>query len=190
MKVGYARVSSDDQNLDLQLDALNNVGCERIFRDEISGATINRPGLTDALQFLRAGDTLVIWKLDRLGRNTLQMLDLLHQFENQKILFSSLTEGIDTGTPGGKLIFTILSSFAQYEREILKERTRAGLTAARARGRYGGRPRKLSPQQEKGLAAMAANPEISIGEIAEAFGISRPSVYSYLKRLSSPPAPP
>lgn len=186
MKIGYARVSTDDQNLDSQLDALNAVGCERIFRDEMSGASIDRrPGLTDALQFLRAGDTLVIWKLDRLGRNVLQMLDLLNQFENQKILFASLTEGIDTGTPGGKLIFTILSSFAQYEREILKQRTLAGLAAARARGRYGGRPRKLSPQQEKGLAAMAANPEISIGEIAEAFNISRPCVYSYLKRLSS-----
>ena len=182
MKIGYARVSTDDQNLDSQLDALNAAGCERIFRDEMSGANINRPGLTDALQFLRAGDTLVIWKLDRLGRNALQMLDLLYQFENQKILFASLTEGIDTGTAGGKLIFAILSSFAQYEREIIKERTRAGLEAARARGKFGGRPRKLTPQQEKGLLAMMANPENSICEIAQAFSISRASVYSYLKK--------
>lgn len=185
MNIGYARVSTLEQNLDLQIDALKQAGCEKIFVDKATGANMNRPALNEALQFMRAGDRLIIWKMDRLGRNMLDSLKFLDQLKETGSFLTSLTECCGTGTPTEQLLMSLLMSFAQHERNVLIERTRAGLEAARARGRVGGRPKKLSPQQEKGLAAMAANPDISIGEIAEAFGISRPSVYSYIKRLKS-----
>lgn len=184
MIIGYARVSTLEQNLDLQIDALNQAGCEKIFVDKATGANMSRPALAEALQFMRAGDRLIIWKMDRLGRNMLDCLKFLEELKQTGINLSSLTEGCGTGTASEQLLMALLMSFAQHERNLIIERTRAGLEAARARGRYGGRPKKLTPQQEKGLAAMAAKPEISIGEIAEAFGISRPCVYSYIKRLA------
>lgn len=190
MIIGYARVSTLEQNLDLQIDALNQAGCEKIFVDRATGANMNRPALQEALEFMRTGDRLIIWKMDRLGRSMLDCLKFLDELKQAGTNLTSLTEHCGTGTASEQLLMALLMSFAQHERNLIVERTRAGLEAARARGRYGGRPKKLTPQQEKGLAAMAANPAISISEIAEAFNISRPSVYAYLKRLSKAmPAP-
>ena len=147
MKIGYARVSTQDQNLDLQRDALKKAGCERIFEDKISGARIERKGLKEALEYVREGDVPVVWKLDRLGRGLKDLIEKMNDLENQKIGFKSLTENMDTTTPGGKLIFNIFASLAEFERNIIRERTKVGLSAARARGRLGGRPKKLSPEQ-------------------------------------------
>ncbi|MCT7950000.1 recombinase family protein, partial [Ancylothrix sp. C2] len=182
MNIGYARVSTNDQNLHLQLDALNKAGCEKIFTDEMTGSKMDRPGLDAALAYLREGDRLIIWKIDRIGRNSRGVLAFVDEIEAKGCFLSSITEGGGTGTPTEKFFLAMLTAFAELERGNLIERTNAGLAAARARGRFGGRPRKLSPQQEKGLLAMLANPENSISEIAEAFGLSRTSVYTYLKR--------
>lgn len=139
MKIGYARVSTQDQTLDLQIDALNNATCDRILSDTISGVNSSKPGLDQALQILREGDTLVVWKLDRLGRNTKGLLTLVEDFKRRNIQFESLTDKIDTSTPMGQFCFTVLAGMAQMERELIRERTMAGLLAARARGRLGGR---------------------------------------------------
>src|SRR6266542_4872487 len=145
MDVGYARVSTLEQNLDLQKDALTKAGCERIFTDRISGAKSERPGLTDALSFVRKGDVLVVWKLDRLGRSLQQLIETVTGLATRGIEFRSLTEQIDTTTPGGKLIFHIFGSLAEFERDLIRQRTMAGLAAARARGRAGGRPTTMTP---------------------------------------------
>src|SRR5947209_14530630 len=144
MYVGYARVSTTDQTLDLQNDALETIGCTKIFTDTASGAKAERPGLTDALAYVRAGDTLVVWKLDRLGRSLKHLIDTITALNNKKIGFKSITESIDTTTSGGKLIFHIFGALAEFERDIIRERTNAGLHAARARGRLGGRPHALT----------------------------------------------
>lgn len=138
MLVGYARVSTSDQDLTLQTDALTKAGCEKLFTDKVSGAKLNRPGLTEALNFVRAGDTLVIWKLDRLGRSIGGLIELAADLSARKIDFRSLTDGFDTATPSGRLLFHILASVAEMERELVKERTIAGLAAARAKGGTGG----------------------------------------------------
>ncbi len=138
MLVGYARVSTSDQDLTLQTDALTKAGCEKLFTDKVSGAKLNRPGLTEALNFVRAGDTLVIWKLDRLGRSIGGLIELAADLSARKIDFRSLTDGFDTATPSGRLLFHILASVAEMERELIKERTIAGLAAARAKGGTGG----------------------------------------------------
>src|SRR6266446_3908713 len=140
MLIGYARVSTDDQSLSLQRDALNKVGCKRIFTDKASGAPTQRPGLADALSHLRKGDSLVVWKLDRLGRSVKGLVDLVGEFETRQLHFRSLTDGIDTKTPAGRFFFHVMASLAQMERELIVERTRAGLGAARKLGRIGGRP--------------------------------------------------
>ena len=139
MLIGYSRVSTQDQNLDLQNDALKNAGCEKIFEDKISGARIERKGLTEALEFVRSGDVLVVWKLDRLGRGLRDLIDKIQDLEKRGVGFRSLTENIDTTTAGGKLIFHIFGSLAEFERALIKERTKAGLASARARGITGGR---------------------------------------------------
>src|SRR3712207_2162831 len=141
MMVGYARVSTTDQTLSLQQDALMRAGCERIFSDTMSGAKAERPGLVQALRFMRSGDVLVVWKLDRLGRSLKNLIDVVTELETLGIGFRSITESIDTTTSGGKLIFHIFGALAEFERELIRERTSAGLAAARARGRKGGRPR-------------------------------------------------
>src|SRR5512142_3513689 len=149
MLVGYARVSTEDQNLDLQRDALTHAGCERIFTDVASGAQDERPGLAEAIAFLRPGDTLAVWKLDRLGRLLKHLIETVTTLQAKKIGFRSLQESIDTTTSGGKLIFHVFGALAEFERDLIRERTQAGLQAARARGRHGGRPRALD---EKRLA--------------------------------------
>src|SRR5512141_528014 len=140
MLIGYARVSTQDQTLDLQRDALDKLGCTRVFTDTASGAQIERRGLEEALAFMREGDTLVVWRLDRLGRSLKHLLETVSVLEQRKIGFRSITENIDTTTSGGKLIFHVFGALAEFERDLIRERTLAGLAAARARGRKGGRP--------------------------------------------------
>src|SRR5438552_7799221 len=140
MLIGYARVSTQEQTLDLQKDALEKIGCSKIFTDVISGAKAERKGLEEAQNFLREGDTLVVWRLDRLGRSLKHLIETITELNNRKIGFKSIQENIDTTTSGGKLVFHIFGALAEFEREIIRERTQAGLTAARARGRLGGRP--------------------------------------------------
>src|SRR3982750_2847449 len=147
MQIGYARVSTDEQNLNLQRDALKKADCHRIFTDTVSGTKAKRPGLEQALSHLRPGDTLVVWRLDRLGRSLRHLIDTVTDLQEEEIGFKSLTESIDTTTSGGKLVFHIFGALAEFEREIIRERTQAGLQAARARGRYGGPKHKLSEKQ-------------------------------------------
>lgn len=180
MKVGYARVSTHEQNLSLQIDELKKIGCTKIFTDKISGAKSERPGLQKALDFMRAGDSLVVWRLDRLGRSLKHLIEIITRFEERKIGFSSLQESIDTTTSGGKLIFHIFGALAEFERNLIRERTKAGLAAARARGRNGGRPRVLDEkkiQLAKNLYESRKHPVI---EICETLSISKSTFYNYL----------
>jgi DNA invertase Pin-like site-specific DNA recombinase len=152
MLIGYARISTGDQTLDLQRDALAVAGCGRVFEDVASGAKASRPGLEEALSYLRAGDTLVVWRLDRLGRSLPHLIETIAALAERGIGFWSLTEQIDTTTSGGKLIFHVFGALAEFERDLIRERTQAGLAAARARGRKGGRPKKLADPKKLALA--------------------------------------
>jgi DNA invertase Pin-like site-specific DNA recombinase len=181
MLIGYARVSTDDQNLDLQRDALKQAGCEQIYTDRVSGTKDNRPGLTEALSHLRTGDTLVVWRLDRLGRSLRHLIDTVTGLQERGIGFKSLQESIDTTTSGGKLVFHIFGALAEFEREIIRERTNAGLQAARARGRNGGRPKKLTKKQTEMLQHLAADKKHSVSEICQTLGIGRTAFYRYLE---------
>jgi len=181
MLIGYARISTADQNLDLQKDALLAAGCERIYTDIASGAKAQRPGLDDALQYCRPGDTLAVWKLDRLGRSLPHLVDTVHDLVARTVGFKSLQENIDTTTSGGKLIFHIFASLAEFERDIIRERTNAGLSAARARGRKGGRPKGVDEKKKKAALSLKKDPERSIKEICEIVGISRNTYYKYTK---------
>jgi DNA invertase Pin-like site-specific DNA recombinase len=182
MNIGYARVSTQDQNLDLQLDALTAAGCERLFQDTASGAKAVRAGLEDALDHVRAGDTLVVWRLDRLGRSLPDLINTVSQLEARGAGFKSLTESIDTTTTGGKLVFHIFSALAEFERTLIRERTQAGLAAARARGRQGGRPRKLDEAKTALLYKLYDEREKTVREICGLLGISKPTLYDYLDR--------
>src|SRR6266700_904155 len=173
MLIGYARVSKNEQNLDLQLDALKAAGCEKIFHDKITSLKEERKGLDEALAFLRPGDALVVWKLDRLGRTLRHLIDLVAEFNQQGIGFKSLKETIDTTTSTGKLIFHIFAALAEFERDIIHERTKAGLEAARAPGRKGGRPKTLTPKQIAQLRALYADKTNNIKDICKTFHISR-----------------
>src|SRR5215204_5748619 len=173
MLIGYARISTDDQNLDLQRDALQNANCEQIFTDQVSGTKAKRPGLDEALSHLRAGDTLVVWRLDRLGRSLRHLIETVTALQEKGIGFKSLIELIDTTTSGGRLVFNIFASHAEFEREIIRERTQAGLQAARARGKTGGRPKALTEKQVEMLRNLAADPNHSVNEICRTLGISR-----------------
>jgi DNA invertase Pin-like site-specific DNA recombinase len=177
MFIGYARVSTDDQNLDLQRDALQKAGCEQIYTDRVSGTKAERKGLTDALSHLRAGDTLVVWRLDRLGRSLRHLIDTVTDLQERGIGFKSLQESIDTTTSGGKLVFHIFAALAEFESQIIKERTQAGLTAARARGKTGGRPKALTEKQVQMLNNLAADRSNSIEDICRTLGISRTTYY-------------
>lgn len=180
MLIGYARVSTHEQNLDLQLDALKQAGCDRIFTDKISTRKAERKGLQDALEFVRPGDVLVVWKLDRLGRTLKQLIELVMSFDQQGIGFKSLKETIDTTSSTGRLVFHIFASLAEFERDIIQERTRAGLDAARARGRTGGRPKALNPKQAAQAKLLYESREHSIKDICDTLGISRGTLYKYV----------
>ncbi len=181
MIVGYARVSTDDQTLALQLDALRAAGCEKVFPDTISGTKTERPGLTKALDHVRNGDMLVVWRLDRLGRSLSHLIELIQTLEGRGVGFKSLTEQIDTTTSGGKLIFHIFGALAEFERNLIRERTMAGLQAARARGRKGGRPRKPNTDAKIVMAKrLHADPTNSIADICKTLGVSRATLYRYL----------
>src|SRR3954447_8971334 len=181
MLIGYARVSTTDQTLALQQDALQKAGCQRLFTDTASGAQTDRPGLTEALSHLREGDTLVVWKLDRLGRSLKDLITRITELQNRQIGFKSLTEQIDTTTSGGKLIFHIFGALAEFERDIIQERTQAGLEAARARGKRGGRPPALSPEKIKLARRLYADTSTSVTEICIILGISRHTLQRYVK---------
>lgn len=180
MLVGYARVSTQDQKPELQLDALKAAGCEKLFVEKASGAQRDRPELKAALDYMRDGDTLVVWKLDRLARSVKQLIETVEHLEGQGIGFRSLTEAIDTTTAGGKLVFHIFGALAEFERTIIRERTRAGLDAARARGRKGGRPSKLKEDDLKAARAMLADKSITVEEVAKRLGVSPATLYRHL----------
>jgi DNA invertase Pin-like site-specific DNA recombinase len=181
MKIGYARVSTGDQNPQLQLDALEVAGCEKIFQDQQGGAKTDREGLAEALNYVRKGDCLVVWRLDRLGRSLKHLIEVVEGLEAQGTGFISLQEGFDTTSSGGKLIFQIFGALAEFERNLIRERTKAGLEAARARGRVGGRKPKLNTDQVKTLKIMHASREHTIKEICSVFGITKPTFYRYLE---------
>lgn len=187
MFVGYARVSTQDQTLDLQKDALEKLGCTRIFTDTASGAQVERPGLEEALAFTREHDTLVVWRLDRLGRSLKHLLETVARLEQQRVGFKSITENIDTTTSGGRLIFHVFGALAEFERELIRERTKAGLAAARARGRLGGRPRTEALDNPRKIAiaqALYQDKTNSIADICQTLKVSRSTLYRYVR--SSP----
>lgn len=182
MLVGYCRVSTTDQNLSLQQDALTKAGCERIFEDTKSGARSNHPGLQAAFDFVRKGDVITVWRLDRLGRSLKDLLEIAHQLAQRGVGLKSLTESLDTSTSGGKLIFAVFGAIAEFERNLIRERTTAGLIAARARGRKGGRPRSLSEKDVAAARALLADEDITVAEIAERLGTSPATLYRYLPK--------
>lgn len=184
MKIAYCRVSTDDQNLDLQKDELKRAGCERFFSDVASGGKFDRPGLNEALTFLREGDTLVVWRLDRLGRSLKELISTVSTLQERGIGFQSLRESIDTTTPGGKLIFHVFGALAEFERDLIRERTNAGLASARARGRLGGRPKALDPTTSKIAASLLASRDSSVAEICKTLGISKATLYRNAKSAS------
>ncbi len=182
MDVGYARVSTGEQTLDLQLDALKGAGCGRVFEETASGAKADRPVLAEVLAYLRPGDALVVWRLDRLGRSLPHLIETVAALAARGIGFKSLTEQIDTTTPGGKLVFHVFGALAEFERDLVKERTHAGLAAARARGRLGGRPKKLGDPKKLALAlALYDGGQADIATICATLGVSRATLYRALK---------
>lgn len=185
MNIGYARVSTQDQNLDLQTDALTKAGCELIYKEKISGKSKERPELIKLFEKLRKGDTVVVWKLDRLGRSLRDLIDLVTKMQEMEVSFLSIQDGINTNTATGRFTFNIFASLAEFEREIISERTKAGLNSARARGRKGGRPAGYSKDTISKIKAVkvlydAANSP-SVQEIADSLKISRATCYRYLK---------
>ena len=186
MKIGYARVSTGLQNLNLQEDRLNQYGCEKIFSDHISGSRSKRPGLDKAIEFARSGDTIVVWRLDRLGRNMEDLITLVNELNNRGVSFHSLEENItmDESSSTGQLLFHLFAAFAEFERNLILERSSAGRIAARARGRYGGRPEKLNKQDLKLLKTLYDN-GTPIKTIAEQWKVSRTTIYRYLNKLNN-----
>jgi len=180
MLIGYARCSTDGQKLDLQTDALTRAGCERLFADSASGSKLDRPGLADAMQFVRSGDTLVCWKLDRLGRSLPHLIETINELDSRGVGFRSLQENIDTTTSGGKLVFHIFCALAEFERDLIRERTNAGLASARARGRLGGRPKKMDAKKMV-LARTLYDAKSSVKDICGTLGISKATLYRYLE---------
>src|SRR6184192_4590780 len=181
MNIGYARVSTQDQTLNLQKDALEKLGCNKIFTDTSSGTKAERNGLEEALEYVREGDTLVVWRLDRLGRSLKHLIETVATLDNRKIGFKSLTENIDTTTSGGKLIFHIFGALAEFERDLIRERTQAGLMAARARGRKGGQPKALTPKQAAIAQHLYDDKTNTIADICKTLNISRATLYRYIQ---------
>src|SRR3954462_4603852 len=181
MMIGYARVSTTDQTLDLQLDALQKAGCGKIFTDTASGAKTERKGLEEAISYVRAGDTIAVWRLDRLCRSLPHLIETIGGLEARNVGFKSLTESIDTTTSGGKLIFHIYGALAEFERNLIRERTKAGLQAARIRGIKGGRPKSLSDKKVEMARKLYADKSNSVEEICKTMGISRMTLWRYVK---------
>jgi DNA invertase Pin-like site-specific DNA recombinase len=179
MLIGYARVSTQDQNLDLQYEALTKAGCQKIFEDKVSGTRAERPGLTRVLEMLREGDTLVVWKLDRLGRSVKQLVDLVGELNQQGVQFRSLTDSIDTGTAPGRFFFHVMASLAEMERELIVERTRAGLEVARRLGRKGGRKPKMTDSKIESARKLLAS-GIPPKDVANNLGVSIPTLYRWV----------
>jgi DNA invertase Pin-like site-specific DNA recombinase len=177
MRIGYARVSTEDQTLDLQRDALKRAKCRQVYVEYATGKNTERPQLESCLKSLRQGDTLVVWRLDRLGRNLADLVRLIAEFDHRKINFESLTERIETSSPAGRLVFHVFAALAEFERNLVRERTVAGLKAARARGRNGGRPAKLSAKEIKTIRALLKTADIPVTEIAARFGVARSTLY-------------
>lgn len=180
MLVGYARVSTDDQKLHLQHDALQRAGCDKVYTDQVGGANTDRPGLASLFEILRAGDTLVIWRLDRLGRSLKDLIHMVEQLEKRGVGLRSLQENIDTTTSGGRLVFHLFGALAEFERNLIRERTQAGLSAARARGRLGGRPKLLDPKKRELALRLYRERQHSIAEICTMMGISKSTLYNYV----------
>ncbi|GAA5531225.1 recombinase family protein [Herpetosiphon gulosus] len=180
MLVGYARISTDDQDLSLQRDALTAAGCEQIFEDRMGGATADRPGLHRMFQYVRAGDTIVVWRLDRLSRSLKDLIDVVTQLEHISVGLQSLQESLDTTSSSGKLIFHIFGALAEFERTLIRERTQAGLQAARARGRTGGHPKALTMEQQALAVRLYAEKQHTVAHICRLLGISKPTLYKYL----------
>lgn len=183
MKIGYARTSTIDQNLDLQLDALIQADCEKIYQEKISSVNDHRSELENCLKALREGDTLYIWRLDRLGRSLKELISLINQLQEMGCELVSIKENIDTSTPTGKLAFHLFASLAEFERELIRERTQAGLLSARARGRMGGRPQKLTDTEKVMIRQLMSDRSNSPTDIAKRFGVSRATVYSVTKEV-------
>jgi len=184
MKIGYARVSTKGQSFDVQIDALKKAGCEKIYKDVASGARSERPALNEMIDNLRSGDVLVIWKLDRLGRSLNHLIGLVNELMERDIGLKSVNDPIDTTTPQGRLSFNLFASLAEFERDLIRERTQAGLSAARARGRSGGRPKGLPKKAEATACAaetLYRERELSVQQIADKLGISKSTLYSYLR---------
>ena len=182
MLVGYARVSTQEQDLALQLDALKTAGCTKVFEEKASGAQRERPALQAALEYMREGDTLVVWKLGRLARSLKQLIETVEGFGARDVGLRSLTEAIDTTTAGGKLVFHIFAALAEFERGVIRERTLAGLRAARARGRTGGRPPALEAKDLAAAKACCSDPEITVAEVAKRLGVAASTLYRHLPR--------
>jgi DNA invertase Pin-like site-specific DNA recombinase len=180
MRIGYARVSTLDQNLDLQRDALDAAGCQRLFEERASGTSVRLPARLELLDYARPGDLVVVWRLDRLGRSLHDLVDVVTTLGDGGVGLRSLHEAIDTTTPAGKLTFHIFAALAQFEAELVQERTRAGLAAARQRGKPLGRPRALAPDQVEMARAMLANPKIAARQVAEQLGVHRSTLYRHL----------
>ena len=181
MNIGYARVSTVEQHTDLQTDALAAAGCERIFTDQASGIKTDRPQLQAALNFARSGDVFVVWRLDRLGRSIIDLIKTVQGLNSRNIGFKSVRENINTTTPGGKLVFHVFAALAEFERELIQERTKAGLSAARARGRKGGRKSKLDDKKQTVAQSLRANRDISVKDACKALGVSRSTFYRRTK---------
>jgi len=182
--IGYIRVSTDKQNLDLQEDSLKTAGCYKIFQDIASGVKSDRPGLADCLNYMREGDTLVVWKSDRLGRSTVDLLNIIDELRQRNIGFKSLTEDLfDTTTSNGRLVFGIFALLAEHERDRIRERTMAGLASARARGRKGGRPKALSDEKKALVFQALQNRNQTVMQIAKAIGVGEATIYRYQKEL-------
>lgn len=185
--LGYARVSTEEQNLELQVDALKQAGCTHVYSDKTSGATTHKPGLEELLSYARAGDTLVVWKLDRLGRTVKGLVDFVESLGEREVHFKSLTDSIDTSNPSGRFFFHVMCAMAEMERELIRERTRAGLNAARARGRLGGRPSKMNAAKLD-AARRWLEGGMPVNDVASHLGVSRATLYRALAASAAVPA--
>ena len=184
-RIGYARVSTDDQSLDLQRDALQRAECTLVYEETFSGKNAERPELQQCLKALRPGDTLSVWRLDRLGRSLPDLVRIMTELEQRGVAFESLTEKIDTGSATGKLVFHLFAALSEFERNLIRERTQAGLVAARARGRKGGRPPKLDDKQIYEIQRLMKDPQIPVRQIAERYNVSRATIYNVAPRTTA-----